>query len=377
MYRSKVLGMLVGGAIGDALGMPVETWTSERIREVHAGGVRRYESPIEHKWFTGDPNDKSLRYMPAGTITDDTQLTIATVRGLIEGHKKVLADGDFKGWFKPYMDSIAAEHVKAKNASTAGWGKSTVEAVERLEAGCCWSQSGKTDNPHRGTGNGVPMKCSPLAVWGLCDIAKVQHEGLRCVNFQHVVHFSAMTHYTKISAEAAVIHTAAIESLLNTADAGTFHSKTFCDLIADGVFEWQQEDNPNYWNVDALNESEDNLRKRLWLLSHLCLTGEIEDLGIDDMRYEFGSGSCYVYDSLPFAYAWFLRDPHSFQSILDTVNAGGDTDTNAKLVGEMIGALHGIEFFHEEENLWSIAELPCEGELIDLGNELCDVLGID
>ncbi|WP_260194752.1 ADP-ribosylglycohydrolase family protein [Actinophytocola gossypii] len=59
-------GCLIGGAIGDALGAPVEFWPADRIlAECGAQGVRDY--------------------LQAGTapITDDTQMTLFTVAGLI------------------------------------------------------------------------------------------------------------------------------------------------------------------------------------------------------------------------------------------------------------------------------------------------------
>ncbi|MFC7330621.1 ADP-ribosylglycohydrolase family protein [Marinactinospora rubrisoli] len=65
-YRSRVRGCLLGGAVGDALGAPVEFTGLAAIRErFGAAGVRE---------FTGGVH---------GAITDDTQMTLWTVEGLI------------------------------------------------------------------------------------------------------------------------------------------------------------------------------------------------------------------------------------------------------------------------------------------------------
>ncbi len=71
-YRSRVRGCLLGGAIGDALGGPVEFWDLERIRrECGEGGVREYVAED----VAGAPS--------YGRITDDTQMTLFTVEGMI------------------------------------------------------------------------------------------------------------------------------------------------------------------------------------------------------------------------------------------------------------------------------------------------------
>jgi ADP-ribosylglycohydrolase len=58
---------LLGGAIGDALGGPVEFEDGRSIVAKHPGGLREF---VSGQW-------------PAGTITDDTQMTLFTVEGLI------------------------------------------------------------------------------------------------------------------------------------------------------------------------------------------------------------------------------------------------------------------------------------------------------
>lgn len=365
--RNKILGMLVGGAIGDALGMPVETWTPERIKEVHPGGVRGYLTPIEHTWFCDTPDHPTKTYMPAGSMTDDTQLTIATVKGIIDGY----SDAKHQKSTDPFMDAIAVEHVKAMNASTTGWGKSTVEAIQRLESGSHWSASGATPTLNRGTGNGIPMKCSPLAAWQCCKT-----RWLTDVNEEHVfddrilAYYAAMTHFTKMAIQSCFVHTHAIEWCLHSL-YGMDDLKYFMEAIYSFAFE--SEKNSRY--LIGYNDTKDDLCVPFKRLTELL--PQLNSMSVDDIRREFGNGSCYVYDSLPFSYAWFLRDPGSFETILDTVNAGGDTDTNAKMVGELLGALHGIEFFENTDNRWAIEGLPCFEELIHLGNRLCDTLGLE
>ena len=71
-FASRVRGCLIGGAIGDALGGPVEFWSLDRIhRECGRQGV----SEFQPENFSGFPG--------YGHITDDTQMTMFTVEGMI------------------------------------------------------------------------------------------------------------------------------------------------------------------------------------------------------------------------------------------------------------------------------------------------------
>lgn len=73
--RERIRGCLLGGAIGDALGAPVEFWSREQIEQaVGPLGVREY-LPVQFGASAG-----------VGLVTDDTQMTLFTVEGLIRAH---------------------------------------------------------------------------------------------------------------------------------------------------------------------------------------------------------------------------------------------------------------------------------------------------
>lgn len=77
--RSRVRGALLGGAVGDALGNPVEFLSLDGIRRAH--GQSGLRGP------TADPDGA------VGRITDDTQMTLFTVEGLIRAHARAASKG--------------------------------------------------------------------------------------------------------------------------------------------------------------------------------------------------------------------------------------------------------------------------------------------
>ena len=68
--RARFRGCLLGGALGDALGAPVEFDGLEAIVEAHG---------------PGGPADLGAAYGVRGAITDDTQMTLWTADGLLRG----------------------------------------------------------------------------------------------------------------------------------------------------------------------------------------------------------------------------------------------------------------------------------------------------
>lgn len=84
LYRARVRGCLLGGALGDALGYPVEFDSLDRIRAVH--GPRGVSGPV--------PDTDGV----TGRISDDTQMTLFTVEGLQQAHARERHKGIGGGW---------------------------------------------------------------------------------------------------------------------------------------------------------------------------------------------------------------------------------------------------------------------------------------
>ena len=75
---SRTRGCLIGGAVGDALGAPVEFLSLGEIRNKYgAGGITAYD----------------IAYGRKGAITDDTQMTLFTAEGLLRAQNRMRERG--------------------------------------------------------------------------------------------------------------------------------------------------------------------------------------------------------------------------------------------------------------------------------------------
>jgi poly(ADP-ribose) glycohydrolase ARH3 len=322
--RERIRGLFLGTALGDALGMPVETWDRARIQQEH-GLITNYVSTAGHKWFDG---------VPRGSWTDDTQLTLAIARAILD-------TGTLD------LDAIAACHVEAFRQTTRGWGDTTRDSVANLANGISWRNSATG----AGTGNGVCMKIAPvgayLAVKRL-EIAQVVED---------IARIAMMTHRTSLAVSSGLAHAAAIRDVL-LADVKTFLPAHFIETVVEASSKGRS------YVCDTLGQ--DDLTDRL-----SCLRGTL-NAEEDGIIARFGGGSYYAFHSLPFTYAFFLGNPHSIESLYRVVSAGGDTDSNGSMLGGLLGALHGTAIFPQ----YLIDGLVGKDEILSLAEQFCERLAV-
>lgn len=119
--EDRIVGCLLGGALGDALGACFEGSV--------AAGDRQYSANL--------------------CVTDDTQLTIATCESIVEARAVT-------------PESVASHFVCwFRERRITGMGASTLKAFTELDAGGHWALVGATGE--RAAGNGAAMRIAPLA----------------------------------------------------------------------------------------------------------------------------------------------------------------------------------------------------------------------
>ena len=99
---------------------------------------------------------------------------------------------------------------------------------------------------------------------------------------------------------------------------------------------------------------EDKISDQIEKIMAYGMRGELGTASPETIASWFGGGTSYAYNSFGLSYALFARseyiadNPNPFNAVFDAVNAGGDTDYNASIVGSLVGALHGMSVIPHE-----------------------------
>lgn len=163
MVRGRIRGALLGTAVGDALGAPLEFLDGASIvREYGPGGLVRPEPWNGH---------------PAGSYTDDTQMTIATARGLLKAERAAAAGEAYDA-----AGAVLAEYLR--------WYEDQADpALRRAPGATCLSAlaAARAGHParaaNRSKGCGGVMRIAPVGLvpsrrdaFDLgCDLAVLTH----------------------------------------------------------------------------------------------------------------------------------------------------------------------------------------------------------
>lgn len=337
--RDKIEGMFLGVAIGDALGAPVKMKSLEEIVKKY-GRVEEYYDPIENPL---------LRWQrTAGMWSEATQLTLVVAESLI-----ALGKID--------MDDLTERHVIAMMETDVGWGRSTLNAVERLRDGASWRDSGMPIKFGDGMDTGVAMKLSPIAAYIAAHYERTLPSRLSIYDLvEQLKSFTCMTHRTRMAFSSTFAHATALYYCLVTGKG--FSRQVFHNRIGrvSPIGDLAILD-PGGFETDRFPDRIKQIAQEDWTKKS---AKEISDA--------FGHGSGYVYNSLPFCYAFFLKAPDSIETLYETISAGGDADTNGSIVGGMLGALNGKNIFpkHLVDGLWQ------KDRIFEIARKFCEKFNI-
>ena len=285
----KITGGVIGFAVADALGVPVEFMSREEIALDPVTDMRGWGTYMQ----------------PPGTWSDDTGMMLATMDSLIGGYDPENIMQKFVHWshgeYWPY-------------GKVFDMGNTTNTAIGRYVTGVPALACGLSSE--NSLGNGSLMRILPLSVYLFAKYgtALCRHEqGMKVIHqvskltHAHPRAFIACGIYLSIAMQLMAglsIHEAAHKGLLEA--AGYYLNQSYADQL--------------------------NHYTRLADLQSFC------QLPLEQIR-----STGYVVDTLEAALYCLLTTSSYKECVLKAVNLGSDTDTVAAVAGGLAGMAYGIK----------------------------------
>lgn len=286
---SKIKDGVIGHAIGDAMGVPVEFCIREKLL-----------AHLVTKMIGYGSHD-----VPAGTWSDDTSMEIATMDSMINQGGKINCEDIMMNFYYWLKDAKYTPYGEVFDA-----GRTCIKSIINFSKGYDISECGQKDE--YSNGNGSLMRILPIAYY--CYYNKLKEEEI----FEVVKDVSSLTHAHEISVLGCYIYVNYIIKLLEGKDK--FESYNLIKLIDYSMF----------------TEESLEVYKRI-------LKEDIEKYSIDEIK-----SSGYVVDTLEASF-WILLNASNFkEAIIGAINLGNDTDTIAAITGSMAGILYGYNSIPQE-----------------------------
>ena len=150
--KSKFIGALIGTAVGDTSGAPLEGYSMDEVNSIK-GRSGTWE-------------------MISGRYTDDTEMMIGVAESLIENK-------GFNG------HDMALRFIENYDPSR-GYGPGSKEALRRITEGESWEEASKTLFGGKGSyGNGAAMRIAPVGIFYYDDADKLREVAYKSSHITH------------------------------------------------------------------------------------------------------------------------------------------------------------------------------------------------
>ena len=324
--KDRIRGSLIGGAIGDALGYPVEfVRTYENILKKYGqGGITRYDKL--HWWREESAQDAKA------WISDDTQMTLYTACGLINAREnKGLVLPSIKQAYLEWLETQLQDNDSETNEC---WISYLPDMKQRRAPGeTCMSslialRSGRHVN-NNSKGCGGIMRVAPIGLWGVSgkrfstidECCKVAAEVAR-VTHQHKFGFLPAALMTYLIYKLACDDSPKVSDLYNYIEEAfevleriyPEHIMSICDLndIVSNALDYVTSDLPDHEAIKQIGEG--------WVAE----------------------------EALAIALYCAAKHFDNFENaVVAAVNHGGDSDSTGAITGNILGAAIGYEALPE------------------------------
>ncbi|MDV9193568.1 ADP-ribosylglycohydrolase family protein [Streptomyces sp. SR27] len=319
----RITGSLLGAAVGDALGGPVEGYTPEQIAERHGGRVTGIVGPWNgDDWRTARPI--APYHKGDGHVTDDTLMTHA----LIRVYEKV----------RGHLDAYAvADHLVPELMGSPVWiPELEAEALplQRIFLAEKWIVT-RLHYAHadpREAGNGNIVNCGAAMYMAPVGLVNAAHPEAAYTEALDI----AGAHQSSYGREAAGVFAAAVAAACAPGATPSSVVATALALAKDGTRS----------AIEAVAEVASGHRDFESALTPLRrAVAPFDSVGPDYRAPSLGArrpSRLHAIEELPVALGMLLVGEGDFRrTVLGAVNYGRDCDSIATMAGAIVGALHG------------------------------------
>ena len=314
ILRSRYRGCLLGGAVGDALGAPVEFMKLAEIRQRFGeAGIQDY-SPI---------------YGRLGAITDDTQLTLFTAEGMLRAYVRTCMRG-----IGPVFASVTAraylrwlrtqdESNALQSDNPSGWlighrelfsrrapGRTCIAGLQAMKR-----PGDKAENDSKGCG-GV-MRVAPVGMFFASCMGDAREKMIEEA-FETACDLAAITHRHPTGQLTAGVFATVVALVL--------HDISLTEAIAQAKGQLCKRKNH---------------KETLVAIEHAEILAQSKP-GLADVVEEIGAG--WVAEEALALSLYCALSAQNFESgVVLAVNHSGDSDSTGSITGNLLGSRFGVE----------------------------------
>ena len=340
-YQDKARGMLVGLAVGDALGAPVEF-----LPEPSDFHIKEMGDEIEHF-------HENCR-VPKGVWTDDTEMALCIADSLFanNGYDSYDIMRRFKEWseegYRTYDGKPACDV-----------GMQTARAIEDFERDPVISENDTTES----AGNGAIMRLAPIIIANTFPDKKYPtlqdafKEGKLVIDPEgDEGEYIDLEDITPTLDMAVLSCRETHNSIAAEATTALFATTLYCALHG-----LPKNHIASYCNRWIRNEEYDKF--------YFDNYGDLVDRALKNDKIALCNLGGYIVDAFAIA-LWGLTNFNNFkEGMMAVIRLGGDTDTNGAIYGQLAGAYYGYEAIPEE---WR-RNVYLADELVEIADKLLEM----
>lgn len=351
--KNKIRGSLIGGAIGDALGYPVEFMSLAAIKNKYGkDGIVNFEL-----------NGKSK-----AIVSDDTQMTLFTANGLMFGVTRWATHGMMAEL--PYFVKLAYEEwYETQNGVRNYYNLHTCWIRDIKELNVCRSPGStclsalydvkNVNNDSKGCG-GI-MRVAPVALFLWAENERIikYHRTPFTIKVidKHAGDSAAITHKHPLGYISAALFVDVLYHLLDT--QGPVTVDMVCDYVSSAL--------SRLTNIYTSKEEAKALGE-LWYVSNQAINLAKKDVEDSEAIRLLGEG-WVAEETWAIALYCTLKHLDSFEdAVVASVNHDGDSDSTGAVCGNLMGVVVGYEGIPEKYK----TNIEMKDVILAIANDMID-----